>query len=207
MTQWVVIPVKPLRRGKSRLAGVLTENERENLNRDLLLSTLEKITGLHEVGRILIVSRDPAVLALARSSKVVTLQEYGKTNLNLALKRATLFIRQYTVRSVLVLPADLPILDPLEIQMIFQHDQNSPLVVVVPDRHHQGTNALFMHPPGLIEYGYGPGSFIYHCQQANKSGADLAVLELPSLALDLDTPEDLELVESKIGKNLRLNAS
>ena len=69
-----------------------------------------------------------------------------------------------------------------------------PVVVVAPDRRHQGTNALLVCPAGLIEYDFGPGSFQRHCERARQVGARLEILELPSLALDMDLPEDLDLV-------------
>jgi len=36
MTLWAIVPVKPLRRGKSRLSGMLSEDERAHLNEVLL---------------------------------------------------------------------------------------------------------------------------------------------------------------------------
>ncbi len=72
--------------------------------------------------------------------------------------------------------------------------ETPPVVVVAPDRRRQGTNALLVCPAGLIEYDFGPGSFQRHCKRAREAGARLEILELPSLALDMDLPEDLELV-------------
>jgi len=66
--------------------------------------------------------------------------------------------------------------------------------VIAPDRHEQGTNALLISPSGLIEYDFGENSFQRHCEQAKKSGARLEIVNLPSLGLDLDLPEDLELI-------------
>jgi 2-phospho-L-lactate guanylyltransferase len=73
-----------------------------------------------------------------------------------------------------------------------------PVVVVSPDRHRQGTNALLVCPVGLIEYDFGPGSFQRHCERALQAGARLEVCELPSFALDVDMPEDLEVILSEL---------
>ncbi len=67
------------------------------------------------------------------------------------------------------------------------------MVVITPDRHHQGTNILLVAPPGLIKYEFGPGSFQRHCKQAMKAGARLEICERSSIALDIDFPEDLKL--------------
>jgi 2-phospho-L-lactate guanylyltransferase len=53
-------------------------------------------------------------------------------------------------------------------------------------------------PAGLIEYEFGPDSFRRHCEIANQAGARLEIVELPSLALDVDMPEDLELVGQEL---------
>jgi 2-phospho-L-lactate guanylyltransferase (CobY/MobA/RfbA family) len=69
-----------------------------------------------------------------------------------------------------------------------------PVVVIAPDRHERGTNALLLSPANLIEYDFGENSFKRHCERARKAGARLEIVTLPSLGLDLDLPEDLELV-------------
>jgi 2-phospho-L-lactate guanylyltransferase len=70
-----------------------------------------------------------------------------------------------------------------------------PVVVIAPDRHREGTNALLICPAGLIEYGFGPGSFELHCARAREVGARLEICELATLALDIDMPEDLEQIQ------------
>jgi 2-phospho-L-lactate guanylyltransferase len=76
--------------------------------------------------------------------------------------------------------------------------KNPPVVVVAPDRHRKGTNALLVCPVGLIEYDFGPGSFQKHCDQALKAGARLEIFDLPSMALDVDIPEDLNMVAQEL---------
>jgi 2-phospho-L-lactate guanylyltransferase len=76
--------------------------------------------------------------------------------------------------------------------------KDPPVVIVVPDRKKEGTNALLVCPVGLIEYDYGPDSFERHCQRARQAGVRLEICELPSLALDMDVPEDLELVSNEM---------
>ncbi|HZD57735.1 MAG TPA: hypothetical protein VE136_13465, partial [Anaerolineales bacterium] len=79
-------------------------------------------------------------------------------------------------------------------RLMLEKVQDPPVVVLAPDRRQQGTNALLVCPAGLIEYDFGPGSFARHCERARAAGARLEILELPSLELDMDLPEDLEFV-------------
>jgi 2-phospho-L-lactate guanylyltransferase len=194
MTLWAIVPVKPLRRGKSRLSGTLSEDERTHLNQLLLEHTLKTLTNLKEIEQILVVSRDPAALTLAREHGARTVREAGSPKLNTALKRATVVAQLYATRGVLVLPADLPLITSEDILALVERAKKPPVVVIAPDRREEGTNALLICPAGLIEYDFGPGSFERHCERARQAGAKLEVVNLPSLSLDLDLPEDLEMV-------------
>jgi 2-phospho-L-lactate guanylyltransferase len=194
MTLWAIVPVKPLRRGKSRLAGALSEDERTDLNRSLLQNTLKTLSELKEVEEVLVISRDPHALTIARNYGARTVREDGQPELNTALQRATVVAQVYTTGAVLILPADLPLITPEDVRALIQRAGEPPAVVIAPDRHGTGTNALLISPSGLIEYDFGENSFQRHCQRAKQAGARLEIVNLPSLGLDLDLPEDLELV-------------
>jgi 2-phospho-L-lactate guanylyltransferase len=199
MTLWAIVPVKPLRRGKSRLAGTLSEDERTRLNQYLLERTLKTLEGLKEIEQVLVVSRDPQALAIARQCGARTVREDGAPQLNTALMRATVIAQVYATQAVLVLPADLPLLSSDDLLTLIQHANHPPVVVIAPDRHHKGTNALLISPSGLIQYDFGENSFQRHCERARKAGARLEIVDLPSLSLDLDLPEDLELIRKMNG--------
>jgi 2-phospho-L-lactate/phosphoenolpyruvate guanylyltransferase len=192
MTIWAIVPVKPLRRGKSRLAGLLTEKERTQLNRYLLEHTLCILNQTAEIEHTLVVSRDPSALAITRSLGGRTVLEDGAPQFNTAIKRATIVAQAQGARAVLILPADLPMIEPSDLMDFLSQGSDPPVVVIAPDRRLDGTNGLFVNPAGLIEYDYGPGSFHRHCSHAIQAGAKLCVVERDHFGLDLDLPEDLE---------------
>ena len=193
MTLWAIVPVKPLKRSKSRLSGVLSGEERALLSQEMLLHTLDVLKSVPRIERMLVVSRDTRALALAREHGARTVTERGTPQLNQALIRATVIARGYGVSAVLVLPADLPLLTVEDIETLIAAAKDPPVVVISPDRHGEGTNALLMSPPGIIEYEFGPESYNRHLERAEAAGARVEICELPSLELDLDVPEDLEL--------------
>lgn len=196
MSLWAIVPIKPLRRGKSRLAGVLTEEERTFLNYTMLANTLKVITSVPEIDHLLVVSRDPGALAMARDFGAKTVQEDGRSDdLNSALKRATVIAQIYTAQSVLILPADLPILDVEGLQAMVRLANKPPVIVIAPDRRKEGTNGLLISPAGLIDYQFGPNSFQKHIEQAQKYHIPVQVCVHPSMELDLDLPEDLDLLQ------------
>ncbi len=195
MTLWAIVPVKPLKRGKSRLAAALNQEERELLNASLLARTLQILSGLNELEHVLVISRDTHVLRIAREFGARTVREDGQPHLNTALARATVIAQVHGIGGVLILPVDLPLITPQDIQTMIARAHTPPVVVIAPDRHGRGTNALLISPAGLIPYEFGEDSFHRHCERARQAGARLEIVNLPSLSLDLDLPEDLALLD------------
>jgi 2-phospho-L-lactate/phosphoenolpyruvate guanylyltransferase len=200
MSLWAIVPVKPLGRGKSRLSGVLSIDERSSLNRSLLANTIQTLRSIPEIHQVLVISRDQSALALARQLGARTVQEKGAPQLNVALLRATMVARQYGASGVLIVPADLPLIGPEDVRVMLEFAKEPPVVIIAPDRRHAGTNALLVSPVGLIQYDYGEDSFNRHCKRAREAGARLEICELHSLALDVDLPEDLDLVSDELEK-------
>jgi 2-phospho-L-lactate guanylyltransferase len=202
MAIWAIVPVKPLRRGKSRLAGLLSEEQRTRLNTYLLQHTLLILNEISEIEHTLVVSRDPAALALTRTMGGRTVLEDGAPQFNTAIQRATMVAQAQGARAVLILPADLPLVEPSDLQNLLNHGNDAPVVVIAPDRRLDGTNCLLVNPAGLIEYGYGPGSFQRHSTRAVEAGARLEIIHENRFGLDLDLPEDLEMVGGLRGLKL-----
>jgi 2-phospho-L-lactate guanylyltransferase len=195
MPLWAIVPVKPLRRGKSRLSPVLSEDERTALNQTLLTNTLKILSSVQQIDRIMVVSRDPAALTLARDFGARTVLENGNPELNTALRRASMVANTHLANEILIIPADLPLISKLEVEAFLKHAGKPPEIIISPDRRRDGTNMLYINPAGLIHFHYGTGSFQKHMAEAGTSGARIEVVESACLGLDLDIPEDLEILQ------------
>ncbi|MGB9640323.1 MAG: 2-phospho-L-lactate guanylyltransferase [Anaerolineales bacterium] len=189
---WAIVPVKPLREGKSRLSPILEEDQRWALNRWLLEHTLKMLDASNLFDQILLISRDGEALAVARMYGARTIQEDGLPKLNLAIERATRYAQQAHAQTLLIIPTDLPLLDSETLREFFSSVDSSPCVAIAPDRHRKGTNALLISPPGLISYHFGIDSFSTHLAVANQNGNQVAVFDHPNLALDIDDAEDMQ---------------
>jgi 2-phospho-L-lactate guanylyltransferase len=100
---------------------------------------------------------------------------------------------------VLLVPGDAPLLDPGELIGLLDRPEH---VVLVPDRHGTGTNGVLMTPVDAIEPSFGPGSLARHEAAARASGLRWAVDPMPSLVLDVDTPDDLEATARALAARL-----
>jgi 2-phospho-L-lactate guanylyltransferase len=196
MSLWAIVPVKPLRRGKSRLSEILSEDDRTYLNHQLFVHTIELLKKVEAVTDILVVSRDSDVLTEARDLKVRTVTENGTPELNAALRRATLFSKTFSTEGVLIVPADLPLMTPADVTAFLNRRSDSPGIVIAPDRRRQGTNLLFTNPADLLTFSYGEDSFERHIELAKQRAAQVVVVENDQIALDLDLPEDYKLLNT-----------
>lgn len=197
MSLWAIVPVKPLRRGKSRLSEILSDDERSRLNHYLFTHTIEILLQVDAISEILVVSRDSDVLTVARENGVRTVTENGTPELNNALRRASLFSNVFSTEGVLIVPADLPMLTAEDVSDFIAQRREPPVMVISPDRRRLGTNMLLIDPADLISFSFGTDSFDRHCDLARQKGAEVVVFENPRISLDLDVPEDYEILRSR----------
>ncbi|MEK9162191.1 MAG: 2-phospho-L-lactate guanylyltransferase, partial [Chloroflexota bacterium] len=194
MSIWAIVPVKPLKRAKSRLASVLSVEEREAFSRMLLTHTLDVVAQVSDIEKILVVSRDTTVLRIAREHDARTVTESGAPELNAALTRAANLAASFGADAVLVVSTDLPLMTPFDLEaMIASADSSHSSIVIAPDRHDASTNAIFMRPPRIVPFVFGPDSFAHYTSLAKDRGIEAYIHRAQGLMWDVDTPEDLEL--------------
>jgi 2-phospho-L-lactate guanylyltransferase len=190
---FVIIPAKPLDQSKTRLAAVLPVTERVDLSRRLVQRTIHLA---RQVGEVVVVSRDMAVRKLAKQAGAWALVEAGQ-ELNQALQQASDWVTARGGQAVLILPGDLPLLQLSDLTEIVAAGQRLPSIVIAPSQRLDGTNALLLRPPGLIKFAFGPRSFDCHQQAARDVGVEPIIYHSPTVALDLDLPEDLQAVQNR----------
>ena len=205
MSLWAIVPIKPLRRGKSRLSEILSEEKRYQLNHKLFTNTIQVLKKVEEISDIIVVSRDSDVITEAREMDVRTVTENGSPELNNALRRASVFCKTFSSEGVLIIPADIPLLLPEDVSDFIAAKAEPPMTVISPDRRRQGTNMLLINPSDLITYSYGIDSFNIHCALTLAAGARLIIHENDRIALDLDIPEDYDLLKHQ--ENIAVTAN
>ncbi|MCS7252270.1 MAG: 2-phospho-L-lactate guanylyltransferase [Thermoflexus sp.] len=185
---WFLIPVKRLDRAKSRLAAALPRRARIHLAWLLTRRTLRVIARVPEV-HPLVISANLRVLALARRMGMDAYFD-GWEDLNRALTAARRYAVRQGAEAIGVLPIDLPRLTPEAIRALLQAGFPDQGLVLVPDRHARGTNALLIRPPEAISFHFGPGSLEAFRAQAEARGLPVRLLWHEALTFDLDTEAD-----------------
>jgi 2-phospho-L-lactate/phosphoenolpyruvate guanylyltransferase len=191
MRATAIVPVKRFAEAKRRLAAGLEDERRIALVAAMLEDTLEAIAGARSLERTIVVTGDPrAQEIVAASGGAEVLPDPTDEGHVVAALAGIARAEVDGADCALLLPGDCPLLDPKEIDRLLTGVPAN-YVAVVPDRHGTGTNALMLAPPGAIEPAFGEGSRERHVAAARAAGVPYAVEELPSLALDLDTPADV----------------
>lgn len=186
----VIIPVRPLDEGKTRLAPALSPAERIALNQQFFRHVLDICRAVVPASQCLVVSRSANVLDEARAAGVRPVMEAGD-GLNAALEQAARAAAAEGQNPILTISTDLPLLSRGDLDALIKMGERVEMVIA-PDRTETGTNALLLRRPGLIPYCYGSRSFEAHCAAARKHELSVEVIERPGLACDVDTPTDLQ---------------
>ena len=186
-----VLPVKRFDAAKQRLGDGLTGGTRRALAESMLTDVLMALRRTTAIDDVLLVTCEPAADAIGRgygAQVVVDSEDNGQSAAaTVGVDRA---LEAGATRVVLV-AGDCPALDPAELTTLLAQPAFGRGVTLVPDRHGTGTNALVLMPPGVIEPAFGEDSRARHEAAAARAGVPCTVEEHPTLALDIDTPEDL----------------
>jgi 2-phospho-L-lactate/phosphoenolpyruvate guanylyltransferase len=199
MSTIAILPMKSFGAAKQRLASALGAGSRQALAQAMfsdVLSSLRRVPGLDAVA---VVTADRVAESAALGERVSVLRDTEQTGQSAAALIGIHYAQAQDFARVLLVPGDTPLLDPGEIAALLRRGRDEGLgVVIVPDRHGEGTNALLLSPPDAIEPAFGPGSCERHTKAARAAGVAWAVERVPTLELDVDTGQDLELLAATL---------
>lgn len=200
-----IVPVKRFGQAKQRLLETLDRRQRAAVVRAMLADVLAAISASERVERLIVVTGEGRAerLAMERAKRTKTPVEVlrdpddrGHSEAaTLGIVRALALGAHCTA----LLPGDCPLLDPDELDQALERMVPG-RVAIVPDRHGTGTNALLLRPGDAIGPAFGEGSMERHRDRATRAGYEAAVEPLDSLALDLDTPDDLAALAAELAE-------
>jgi 2-phospho-L-lactate/phosphoenolpyruvate guanylyltransferase len=185
----ILVPVKYMADAKQRLSAILNPEERFALAQAMCEDVLQVLADWRARPAVAVVTTDSFARDLAArfNFEVIADDNSGETR---AIEMGTSVCKERGASSTLVIPADIPLIDGVELQKIV--DSAPPVgAVLVPDAAQRGTNAAWRSPSDLFPLRFGNDSFLPHRAAAHAAGPRCVVLELPGIARDIDRPEDL----------------
>lgn len=189
MRATAIVPVKRFEAAKQRLTGTEAATHRPALVKAMLADVLLGLNESRLVDRIVVVTGEPLAIEVAAEAGAEHLDDPGDGGHSEA---AGIGVAEALLRGdecVALIAGDCPLLEGFELDR--ELDAQAPGVALIPDRHGSGTNGLILTPPDAIRPAFGPGSRERHLALAREAGVRCRIATVPSMALDLDTGEDL----------------
>jgi 2-phospho-L-lactate guanylyltransferase len=202
-----ILPIKRFSAAKSRLDGELSDGTRRALAEAMVTDVLIALRRTRRVDDVLVVSGEHAAVALAAGyDAAAVIDDPDDASHSAAAERGIAAALERGAARVVLVPGDCPALDPVELDALLGRPDQGPEVLIVPDRHGTGTNALVLTPPTVIRPAFGVGSRARHEELAAVAQAAATVVDVPTLGLDVDTLDDLEALRGAL-ERLRGGAS
>lgn len=193
-----ILPVKRFDGAKLRLSEALSVGARRALAEAMLTDVLLALRRTEGLRGVIMVSGEPGAYALGGGYGAEVLDDPEQQGQSAAAQIGLRHALEAGADRALLVPGDCPALDPAELKALLERRSRAPSVVIVPDRHGTGTNALLLQPLDVIAPAFGPGSRALHEAAAAAAGAETTVLALDSLVLDVDTADDLEALRAAL---------
>jgi 2-phospho-L-lactate guanylyltransferase len=194
----ILVPVKNLRNAKQRLATMLESSARSELAQAMLADVLHAIAN-YDADHVSLVTSDPFALDLANQHGFEVIRDDSNVSETDAIEMASEICVSRGVQSTLVVPGDIPLIEAEDIRAIY--DSAPPRgSVLVPSSDKRGSNAVLRRPGALFPLRFGSDSFMPHLATAIATDTSCVVLSLPSIGLDIDTPEDLQQLADAPGE-------
>jgi 2-phospho-L-lactate guanylyltransferase len=197
---WLCILARDPAAAKTRLAGVLGQAARADLAAAMLEDVLAAVSQVPFTRR-LVVTESELVRGVARAAGAESL-DVAASGTNDAASAAVREAATAGAARVLLLAADLPYLVASDLEQLLSEKAH---VVIAPDRHQRGTNALLLAPPSAIAPAFGDDSFRAHRERARQASWEARIVTSHGLATDVDEPDDLRLLlrEPGVGRRTR----
>jgi 2-phospho-L-lactate guanylyltransferase len=191
-----ILPVKSFGAAKQRLAESLGAGSRKALAQAMFSDVLSALRRVPGIDAIAVVTSDLAAESAAGGDRVRVLRDSSDAGHSAAALVGIAYALTESYERVVLVPGDTPLVQPAELAGLLDGPDG---IVIVPDRHGTGTNALVLSPPDAIEPSFGPGSLARHVATAEAAGGTHRVEDVPGLALDVDTPADLTELAAELG--------
>lgn len=196
-----ILPVKRFERAKQRLGVRLADPLRRDLAEAMVSDVLETLTSFPLLESTIVVTNERSIATSAARMGATVVPDTAETGQSAAVSLGVEAALAAGMERVLCVPGDCPTLDHAALTQLLDDRAG---VVIVPDRHGTGTNGLLLRPPAVICPSFGPDSCGRHEALAAAAGAPCVLLRPPSLLLDIDTGEDLDVLRQRLsGERVR----
>jgi 2-phospho-L-lactate/phosphoenolpyruvate guanylyltransferase len=190
---WAVVPVKLFGRTKRRLIPLLSSQERQALARAMLEDVLSALARAPSLAGVAVITGDAEATAMAHGAGALVIADTDNAGTTAAVTIAAQHLEGMDHEGMLVIPADVPLITPADVETLVAAHRIAPSITLVPASADGGTNALACSPLRAVPFAFGEDSFRRHREAARARGIEPVIVSLERIGHDIDRPDDVTL--------------
>ena len=196
----VIIPVKQYNTAKTRLD--VFDDQRAELCHLMLHETLLTLNRSADIHEIVVVTGEARAKRLSEAMGATTLYD-DDSGVNQAVHTADTYLSKRQATISLVIPLDMPLMEPSDISFLLKFFTPPACILVVPSIRYDGTNALLRCPPDVMGTSYDDNSYRNHMAMARRAVTNNGLVYVPRMMHDVDTLMDLKYVLQRARPDLK----
>ena len=202
MTIEAFVPLKTLSLTKRRLMAVLSEPARLALVAAMAEDVVTRLSQHPDIDVVHVICGDgwDARAFLQPPIRLWRESALRVSGLNALLSAVA---QDSGAEGQLFIHGDLPFLSHEDLSLICSNAREGG-VILSPDRYRVGTNALLRWRQQSFPLSFGDNSFVSHREAAQASGADWSEVISEGLGADIDTADDLKLLQEGVASTERV---
>ena len=187
---WALIPINDFSESFSRLSKHLDSDRRRELTQILATQVFEALCSIRSIEKIVVLSNEREWLKSFDNQKITILKDHETKKLKSKITHAAKWIQNQGIQQMLYLSVDLPFVQETDIAKFIAEHQGG--LSIVKAHKENGTNALILDLPAILEFQFGVNSFDKHLAAAKAQKINTKIVEIKNLSLDVDTWNDLQ---------------
>ena len=187
---WALIPINDFSESFSRLSKHLDSDRRRELTQILATQVFEALCSIRSIEKIVVLSNEREWLKSFDNQKITILKDPETKKLKAKITHAAKWIQNQGIQQMLYLSVDLPFVQETDITKFIAEHQGG--LSIVKAHKENGTNALILDLPAILEFQFGVNSFDKHLAAAKAQKINTKIVKIKNLSLDVDTWNDLQ---------------
>ncbi len=193
-TVCAVVPIKAIATAKSRLADVLTADERKALVAAMAKDVISALKNCSAIDHVIIITDDKEVAKLAKKLDCKVWPQGPREGLSAAMNHTASRLKSLQVSTMVSVHGDLPLANVAAFDRLIKKINGLSQVFLLPAGIDDGTNVIVTSPPDILTFQYGQDSYYRHLDYCLNRDIQVATLWDDDLDLDIDTEADIRLL-------------
>jgi len=160
----------------------------------MLKEILHVISEAKSIDDIIIVSKDESALDIGKKFNCIEIIDEKESGVNDAVSLANEFLMEHSYSCSIVLPQDVPLIFPEDLDNLIRFYQNNEHAIIVPSRHFDGTNALLRTPMPNMRTRYDEGNYKFQFEPIKTARMKYSLALIHRIMIDIDNIEDVNYV-------------